>query len=180
MPVVRKQDYIVAFMDKNGEIANIENIKKARADFLKHGVDISVKVIDMEACRKRAIEDFKQNIEDYKQNPSCELGNLIYLKSTRHCGELNDYLPKEMLEDILKKHREFEERSNNIDYITQKAREQDEIPSGARKSKLLESAVKATEEVTRIGVINEQVRIIKKEERERNGKEEQVEAIEQE
>ena len=176
----RKPDYIVAFMDKNGEIANIENIKKARADFLKHGVDISVKVIDMEACRKRAIEDFKQNIEDYKQDPSCELENLIYLKSTRHCGELNDYLPKEMLEDILKKHREFEERSNNIDYITQKAREQDEIPSGARKSKLLESAVKATEEVTRIGVINEQVRIIKKEERERNGKEEQVEAIEQE
>lgn len=176
----RKPDYIVAFMDENGEIANIENIKKARADFLKHGVDISVKVIDMEACRKRAIEDFKQNIEDYKQNPGCELGNLIYLKSIRHYGELKRYLPKEMLEDILKKHREFEEQRKNIDYITQKAREQDAISRGTRKSKLLESAVKATEGVTRIGVINEQVQIIKKEEREQNGKEEQVETIEQE
>ncbi len=176
----RKPDYIVAFMDKNGEIANIENIKKARADFLKHGIDISVKVIDMEACRKRAIEDFQQNIEDYKQNPSCELGNLIYLKSIRHWGELKDYLPKEMIEDILKKHREFEEQRKNIEYIAQKSREQDEISSGTGKSKLLESAVKATEGVTRIGIINEQVRIIKKEEREQTGKEGQVETIEQE
>ena len=134
----------------------------------------------MEACRKRAIEDFQQNIEDYKQNPSCELGNLIYLKSIRHWGELKDYLPKEMIEDILKKHREFEEQRKNIEYIAQKSREQDEISSGTGKSKLLESAVKATEGVTRIGIINEQVRIIKKEEREQTGKEGQVETIEQE
>lgn len=68
----KKPDYIVAFRI-NGQIFNIDEAKKAQADF----ENIPIVVVDVNACLQAEEEKVNIIIEEYKNNPSRELATKI-------------------------------------------------------------------------------------------------------
>ena len=113
-------DFLIAFRT-DGVIPNMEEIKKARKQFLEEGIDVPILIIDRDECLKAEAYEIAGMILEYQKHPSKKLKQAIRLKigaNSKTMAFIKEYENKDYrgkFRELIGKY--FEERSTLAEEI---------------------------------------------------------------